>query len=77
MKWFLIIVLTMGDGEMKISEEMIRGGESACEQRLVLTDAKLAKLYDYYKEQGSLLGGVKYIDLRVPQNKVHLPVDRY
>jgi hypothetical protein len=38
---------------------------------------KLANLYSYYKEYGSLTGGAKYIDLRTPQGKVPLPIDKY
>jgi len=40
---------------------------------------KLGKLYTHYKELGSLSasGGVKYIDLRNPQDKVPQPIDKY
>jgi hypothetical protein len=38
---------------------------------------KLAKLYSYYNEHGSLLGGAKYINLRDPQDKIPLPIDKY
>jgi hypothetical protein len=38
---------------------------------------KLAKLYSYYSEHGSLLGGAKYINLRDPQDKIPLPIDKY
>lgn len=37
---------------------------------------KLAKLYSYYKEIGSLLNGVKYIDLRQPEQTGFQPVDK-
>lgn len=40
-------------------------------------DEKLAKLYRYYRDFGSLSAGVKYIDLRDPQDKVPLPIDKY
>lgn len=40
-------------------------------------EEKLAKLYNYYKECGSSMGGVKYIDLRNPQSHIPLPVDKY
>lgn len=40
-------------------------------------EEKLAKLYNYYKECGSLMGGVKYIDLRTPQSHIPLPIDKY
>lgn len=41
-------------------------------------EEKLAKLYTHYHEFGSLgaEGRVKYIDLRNPQDKVHLPIDK-
>lgn len=48
------------------------------QQHLESTDEeKLAKLYGYYKEYGTLLGGAKYINLRDPQDKIPLPIDRY
>jgi len=40
-------------------------------------EEKLAKLYDYYKQRGSLLNGAKYINLRDPQSNISLPTDRY
>ena len=40
-------------------------------------EEKLAKLYSYYKEHGSLLEGVKYINLRDPQDDIPLPIDKY
>ena len=50
----------------------------AWQRHLEATDEeKLAKLYSYYKEHGSLLDSVKYIDLRNPQDKIPLPVDKY
>jgi len=63
----------------KDNTEIIWGAEFGCWQKyLEATDEeKLAKLYSYYKEYGSLLGGAKYINLRDPQNTVHLPVDKY
>ncbi len=36
-------------------------------------EQKLAKLYHYYEEFGTLSGGVKYIDLRDRQDKIPLP----
>ncbi|MBL7154658.1 MAG: hypothetical protein ISS79_13170 [Phycisphaerae bacterium] len=59
--------------------EVIWGAELGKWQRhLEATDAeKLAKLYSYYEEYGSLLGDVKYINLRDPQDRIHLPIDRY
>ena len=43
-------------------------------------EQKLAKLYQYYEKHGSLLGGVtgvKYINLRDPQDNIPLPIDKY
>lgn len=40
-------------------------------------DQKLAKLYTYYRDFGSLSAGVKYINLRDPQDRVPQPIDKY
>jgi hypothetical protein len=40
-------------------------------------EQKLAKLYTYYKEYGSLSAGVKYINLRDPQDRIPQPIDKY
>lgn len=40
-------------------------------------EQKLARLYTYYKEYGSLSAGVKYIYLRDPTDKVPQPIDKY
>ena len=40
-------------------------------------EEKLTNLYAYYKQYGSLLGDVKYINLRFSQDKVYQPVDKY
>jgi hypothetical protein len=40
-------------------------------------EEKLAKLYGYYKEKGTLSGGVKYINLRDPRDNIPLPIDKY
>ena len=40
-------------------------------------EQKLAKLYSYYKEFGSLSAGAKYINLRDPQDRVPQPIDKY
>ena len=48
------------------------------QQHLESTDEqKLAKLYYYYKEFGTLAGGAKYINLRDPKYKIPLPIDKY
>jgi hypothetical protein len=59
--------------------EVIWGAEFGRWQRyLEATDEeKLAKLYAYYKEYGSLSGGVKYINLRDPQDNIPQPADKY
>jgi hypothetical protein len=63
----------------KDNTQIIWGAELGRWQRyLESTDEqKLAKLYGYYMEYGTLSGGVKYINLRDPQNDVPLPVDKY
>lgn len=63
----------------KDNTEIIWGAEiDAWSKYLEARDEeKLAKLYNYYKEQGSLLGGAKYIDLRTPQGHIPLPIDKY
>ena len=63
----------------KDNTEIIWGAEiDAWSQYLEARDEeKLAKLYNYYKEQGSLLGGAKYINLRDPQDTIPLPIDKY
>jgi len=40
-------------------------------------DEKLAKLYGYYKDYGTLSGGVKFINLRDPRDNIPLPIDKY
>jgi hypothetical protein len=59
--------------------EVIWGAEPGKWQRHLEADdaEKLAKLYAYYKEHDTLLGEVKYINLRDPQDKIHLPIDKY
>ena len=48
------------------------------QQHLESTDEqKLAKLYAYYKEFGTLSGGAKYINLRDPKHNIPLPIDKY
>jgi hypothetical protein len=63
----------------KDNTEIIWGAEFGTWQRyLEATDEeKLAKLYGYYKEHGSLSGGVKYINLRDPQDNISQPIDKY
>ena len=40
-------------------------------------EEKLAKLYTYFKQHGSLGAEARYINLRDPQDKVPQPIDRY
>ena len=63
----------------KDDTEIIWGAEiGKWQQYLEATDEqKIAKLYGYYEEYGSLLGSVKYINLRDPQQTIPLPVDKY
>jgi hypothetical protein len=41
-------------------------------------EQKLAKLYTHFRDHGSLSAGgkLKYINLRNPQDRVYLPIDR-
>jgi len=63
----------------KDNTQIIWGAEvGAWAQHLESTDAeKLAKLYGYYKQCGSLLNQAKYINLRDPRDKIPLPIDKY
>ena len=63
----------------KDNTEIIWGAELGKWQRhLESTDEeKLAKLYGYYKDYGTLSGGARYINLRDPRDKIPLPIDRY
>jgi hypothetical protein len=63
----------------KNNAEILWGAEIGTWQRhLESTDEeKLAKLYHHYQTYGTLSGGVKYINLRDPRDKVPLPIDRY
>jgi hypothetical protein len=38
---------------------------------------KLAKLYTYYRDYGSLSAGAKYINLRDPQDRLPKPIEKY
>jgi len=63
----------------KDNTEIIWGAEvGKWQQHLESTDdEKLAKLYGYYEDYGTLSGGVKYINLRDPQDNIPLPIDKY
>ncbi len=63
----------------KDNTEIIWGAEFGTWQRHLEApdEEKLAKLYAYYKEYGSLSGGVKYINLRDPQDNISQPIDKY
>lgn len=63
----------------KDNTQIIWGAEiGAWAQYLEAEDeVKLAKLYSYYKQRGSIMGGVKYINLHYPQDKVPQPIDKY
>lgn len=66
-----IVLYTTDDTEIKWGAEL-----GKWQRHLEATDAeKLAKLYAYYEELGSLLGDVKYINLSDPQNRISLPID--
>jgi hypothetical protein len=59
--------------------QIIWGAEFGQWQRyLESTDEeKIAKLYSYYKDYGSLSGGARYINLCDPRDKIPLPIDKY
>ncbi len=40
-------------------------------------EQKIAKLYSYYKEYGTLSGGAQYINLCDPQDDIPQPIDKY
>jgi hypothetical protein len=68
------IVLYTKDGT-----EIIWGAEFGKWQRYLEAsdEEKLAKLYAYYKEYGSLSGGVKHINLCDQQYDISQPIDKY
>lgn len=61
----------------KQATQIIWGAEIDAWQRNLESpdDDKLAKLYTYYQQNKSL-SGVKYINLRDPQQTVYLPIDK-
>ena len=63
----------------KDNTQIIWGAEvGKWQQHLESTDQeKLAKLYVYYKDYGTLSGGARYINLRDPRDKIPLPIDKY
>ena len=63
----------------KDNTEIIWGAEIGTWQRYLEApdEEKLAKLYAYYHEFGTLLDSAKSINLRNPQDRVHQPIDRY
>ena len=62
----------------KDNTQVIWGAEIGAWQRHLESpdDDKLAKLYTYYQQYGTL-SGVKYINLRDPRQTIRLPVDKY
>jgi hypothetical protein len=63
----------------KDDSQIIWGAElGKWQQNLESTDQeKLAKLYGYYKDYGTLSGRARYINLRDPRDKIPLPIDKY
>ncbi len=63
----------------KDNTEIVWGAElTKWQQHLESTDEqKIAKLYGYYKEHGTLLDDVKYINLCDPRDDIPLPIDKY
>jgi hypothetical protein len=68
------IVLQSKDGTQILWGAELREWAKYLEAR---DDEKLAKLYAYFHEHGSLGGDIKYIDLRNPQDRVPQPIDKY
>ncbi len=62
----------------KDNTQILWGAEIGSWQRHLESpdDDKLAKLYTYYQQTGTL-SGVKYINLRDPRQTIYLPVDKY
>jgi hypothetical protein len=62
----------------KGNTQIIWGAEIGAWQRHLESpdDDKLAKLYTYYQQYGTL-SGVKYINLRDPRQTIRLPIDKY
>jgi hypothetical protein len=62
----------------KEGTEIIWGAEIGAWQRHLESpdDDKLAKLYTYYQQAGTL-SSVKYINLRDPRQTIRLPIDKY
>jgi hypothetical protein len=60
----------------KDDTEIIRGAEADARQKHLESkdEQKPAKVYKCYKKNGSLLGGVKYINLRDPQDNIPPPI---
>jgi len=68
------IVLYATDGT-----QIVWGAEVGMWQRHLEArdEEKLTMLYGFYTENGTLLAGVKYINLRNPQRSIPLPINRY
>jgi hypothetical protein len=62
----------------KENTQILWGAEIGAWQRHLESpdDDKLAKLYTYYQQTGTL-SGVKYINLRDPRQTIYLPIDKY
>jgi hypothetical protein len=63
----------------KDNTKIIWGAEiGKWQQHFESTDEqKMAKLYNYYKEYGTLSGNAKFINLCDPQDDIPLPIDKY
>lgn len=68
------IVLYAKDGT-----KVIWGAEIGTWQRYLeaMDKDKIANLYEYYRQHGTLLGGARYINLRYSQDGIVQPVDEY
>lgn len=63
----------------KDDTKIIWGAEIGRWQRFLEStdEQKMAKLYTYYKDYGTLSGGAKYINLCDPQDDIPQPIDKY
>lgn len=67
------IILYAGDTEIVWGAELVKWQQ----HMESMDEEKVAKLYWYYEEYGTLLSGVRYINLCDPQDDIPLPIDKY
>ncbi|MHC4636253.1 MAG: cell division protein FtsQ/DivIB [Planctomycetota bacterium] len=68
-----IVLYTIDDTQIQWGAEIGKWSQNfECSDK-----EKLGKLYSHYKEYGTLLGDAKFINLREPENRIPLPIDRF